>query len=462
MDMRGLMIFTLTFAVPAFAGEWKFKAFQDQKVHLVGGNLKPSAVPESNSSSLRGKVSVGGFPLLLLVNNECLLKRGGDVFADLNFAVKHKNSAALKIEARAVRYEGSLSLEQLSLQLTKETCIAGLTENPEVISQSVNDPLYSDQAALPAISQVAGERFFYHALWGIRRDVTVAVVDSGAQLDHPDLASRLWRSPEGFNGIDMVNDDNDPADDFGHGTHVAGIILAQKDNGVGIRGVMGDWSRLMTVKSQDSAGGGTMADMINAFRWAVDHGAEVVNLSLASRQQNQALVDALDYAVSNKATVVVAAGNDGEQITANNFISPIGYAAGLGGVIGVGSIDANSKLRSNFSNYGASYVEISAPGSPGSNAGILSTFNNGAYAGINGTSMSAPHVAGAAALVTGFLKTHSVTYSPSQIERLILNSAETNSANTNYFGLGRSLNLENLGRYLFNSTFVSGTGGLDD
>jgi hypothetical protein len=455
MFMRALWILILVFYPAAvFAGPWEFKAFARAKVHLN------HQVPAAAAGAVFAKASAD-YPLLLLVNNECL-QSGGDRLAALGFRVKHKSSPALKIEALAARYSGPLDDAGLEAALAGEPCIAGLTDNSPVRSQSLGDPLLASQPALIAISHAAGERFFFHPLWGIRKDVVVGVVDSGVQADHPDLAGRIWRASDGTNGFDFVNDDADPADDFGHGTHVAGLILAQRENGVGIRGVMGDWSKLMAVKSQDDTGGGTMADVINAFRWAVDHGAEVVNLSLASRQQNQALVDALDYAVAKNVTVVVAAGNDGEEITSSNFISPVGYAADIAGVIGVGSVDADSRLRSGFSNYGAGFVEIAAPGSPGSSVGILSTFPKDQYAGINGTSMAAPQVAGAAALATGFLKTHGVAFTPGQIEGLILNSADQNAANHIYFGGGRTLNLESLGRYLFNSTFVSGTGGFDD
>jgi hypothetical protein len=455
MSMRAFWISILAFySAGVFAGPWEFKAFARAKVHL---NHEPEA---TSAAGVFAKASAE-YPLLLLVNNECL--RGGqDRLAALGFHVKHKSSPYLKIEALAARYSGPLDDAGLEALLAGEPCIAGLTDNSPVRSQSLGDPLLPNQPALTAISHSAGERFFFHPLWGIRKEVVVGVVDSGVQADHPDLAARIWRGTDGAYGFDFVNGDSDPADDYGHGTHVAGLILAQRENGIGIRGVMGDWSKLMAVKSQDAMGGGTMADVINAFRWAVDHGAEVVNLSLASRQQNQALVDALDYAVAKNVTVVVASGNDGEEITSFNFISPIGYAAGIRGVIGVGSVDADSKLRSSFSNYGPGYVEIAAPGSPGSSVGILSTFPKDQYAGINGTSMAAPQVAGAAALAAGFLKTHGIAHTPAQIEDLVLNSADQNAANQTYFGSGRALNLENLGRYIFNSTFVSGTGGFDD
>lgn len=455
--MRSL-IFLITFmtSAQATARDWNFEAFRHGKVQLAEVDLAAKAFSPVGLSMKSQK----SYDLLLLVNNKCL--SGRKPFKALGFDVQHKNSSGLSIEALNARYDGSLNSVELEKLLASESCIAGLTRNPEVLSQAIKDPLLNDQPSLLNIRQLQGEKFFFHPLWGIRREVTLAVVDSGAQLNHPDLVSRIWRSNQGVSGYDFVNGDDDPSDDFGHGTHVAGIAVAQRDNAIGIRGVMGDWSKLMAVKSQNNQGSGTMADVINSLRWAVDNGAEVVNLSLASRQQNQALVDALSYAVAKGVTVVVAAGNNGEQITTTNFITPIGYAAGFPGVIGVGSIDTDSNLRSNFSNYGSNFVEIGAPGSLGNAAGLLSTFTDGRYFGVSGTSMSAPHVAGAAALVTGFLKTHSVNFNPDQVEQLILGSARVTSVNSNYFWGGRTLDLESLGRLLFNSTHINSTGGFDD
>jgi subtilisin family serine protease len=450
------LVLIILISVQAIARDWKFEAFRGGKVQLA--KVDPAA--EASAPGGLFSKSQKSYDLILLVNNDCLA--GRSPFKALGFDVQHKNSGVLSVEALNARYSGNLNPVELEKRLASEPCIAGLTRNPEVFSQAVNDPLLNEQPSLFNIGQLPGEKFFFHPLWGIRREVNLAVVDSGAQLNHPDLVSRIWRSQKGTAGYDFVNDDDDPSDDFGHGTHVAGIALAQRDNGVGIRGVMGDWSKLMVVKSQNSQGSGTMADVINSLRWAVDNGAEVVNLSLASRQQNQALVDALNYAVAKGVTVVVAAGNNGEQITTSNFITPIGYATGLPGVIGVGSIDTDSGLRSNFSNYSSNFVEIGAPGSTGNTTGILSTFPDGRYFGVSGTSMSAPHVAGAAALVTGFLKTHSVNFNPDQVEQMILVSARTTSANSSYFWGGRALDLESLGRLIFNSTYVNSTGGFDD
>ncbi len=401
-----------------------------------------------------------------MVDQVCLneqarsMKHGSDPLAAYGFFAQHKNSPSMRYMAITVSISAKQAIAELKANVDANPCVIGVSENAKVFTQAL-DPLQAQQLALPIISHEQGEKFFFHPLFGIRAFVNVGVIDSGVQLDHPDLVSRLWRGPAGERGFDFVNGDADPSDDFGHGTHVSGLIAGQRDNGIGIRGIMGDWSRIMPVKSQAADGSGDMADVINGIRWAVDQGADVINLSLSSRLQNAMLKDALEYALDHNVTVVVAAGNDGEEVKASNFISPIGYAGDHAGIIGVGSVEMSDLTRSNFSNYGPNYVEISAPGAKGLD-GILSTYFGGSYRAERGTSMSAPQVAGAAALVTGYLKTHSINYSPAMVEELIEASASERSENQTYFSGGRLLNIERLGRFIFNSSVIDSTGGFDD
>lgn len=438
--MGKALLFIFVFGFHAHA-EWAFKAFRSEKVHL--------------QKSLTAYDSV-----LLMVDQACLDeqrrldKHHSDPLTEMGFEAQHKNSGSMRyhaVQARAIRADATANLNA-------SECIVGATENPEIEVTAV-DPLVSKQTALVNFGMSEADRFFHHPLWGVRSTIDVGVVDTGIELNHPDLANRMWRGASGERGWDFVNGDADPSDDSGHGTHVAGIIGAETNNGVGIRGLAG--VRLMPVKSQDSQGGGNMADVVNAIRWAIDHGAQILNLSLASRMQNPALEDAIQYGLSLGVVSVVASGNDGEEITAGNFIAPIGYAKDYAGVIGVGSIDALSNAKSSFSNFSSVFVEMAAPGSSGTD-GIFSTFMGGGYRGLNGTSMAAPQVTGAAALVMGFLKTHGIPYTPDQIEILIQNSAVKDSNLSTSFASGRRLQMERLGRMLFNSTLVDSTGGFDE
>jgi hypothetical protein len=447
--IRGwLSFFILAFSIPAWADRVPFKAFRQDKIQL-----------KTSVSSI-----ASGDELTLMLDQNCMAalraadKHGADPLSASGFEVKHKSSGRLQFEAVTVRIAQSQTRERLRETVNENPCVIGVSENARVDTQG--DPLQAQQLNLPAVSLVQAEKFFFHPLFGIRAEVNVAVVDSGAQMDHPDLAPRLWSGPAHEHGIDFVNNDSDPSDDFGHGTHVSGLICAQRDNGIGIRGIMGEWSKLMVVKTQGADGGSDMATVINGVRWAVDHGAEVINLSLSSHGENALLEDALEYAVASGVTVVTASGNDGEEISAANFVSPVGYAGALDGLIGVGAIDYATMNRASYSNYGPNFVEIAAPASHGVD-GILSTYPGSAYKLEAGTSMAAPQVAGAAALVKGFMKTRGLAVSPAQIENLIESAAIQNGQNVSFFAAGRALNLENLGKLIFNSTVVDSTGGFD-
>jgi subtilisin family serine protease/subtilisin-like proprotein convertase family protein len=234
-------------------------------------------------------------------------------------------------------------------------------------------------------------------------ETIVAVLDTGIDYSHPDLASNMWTNPgetagDGVDndgnglvddvfGYDFANDDADPFDDNGHGTHAAGTIGAVGDNGVGIVGV--DWhTRLMAVKFLGADGKGTMGNAIRALDYAVRMGARVSNNSWGGGGYSAAFCAAIDAARSVGHLFVAAAGNSGADNDANpNY--PSSYA--LDNILAVAATDRQDQLGS-FTNYGAASVDLAAPG-----VGILSTYKNGQYATLSGSSMAAPYVAGAAA-----------------------------------------------------------------
>ena len=213
--------------------------------------------------------------------------------------------------------------------------------------------------------------------------VGIAVVDTGVDYYHPDLASsRLWL------GYDFANDDSDPMDDHGHGTHVAGIAAANTNNGIGVAGVC--WGcDILAVKVLGADGSGSVSWVASGIRYAADWGAAwgkrtVINLSLGGPDDVAVLRDAVAYARSKGALIVAAAGND-------NTSAPF-YPAAYPGVIGVSAVDDNDQ-KAWFSNYGP-YVDLAAPG-----VDILSTIPSNDYGWASGTSMAAPHVAGVAGLL---------------------------------------------------------------
>jgi subtilisin family serine protease len=239
-------------------------------------------------------------------------------------------------------------------------------------------------------------------------NVVVAVIDTGVDLSHPDLAPNIWIN-EGENcagcrtngidddgngyvddwrGWDFANGDNNPTDDLGHGTHVAGTIAAVGNNGLGIAGVT--WStKIMPLKFLSAAGTGTVADAISAILYANSKGAAILNNSWGGDEFSQALLDAIEQTDANGALFVAAAGNN----FANTDLDP-NYPSGYEApnVVSVGATDAFDR-KAWFSNYGSRTVDLGAPGT-----NIYSTWPGGSYRFQDGTSMAAPHVSGAAAL----------------------------------------------------------------
>jgi len=238
-------------------------------------------------------------------------------------------------------------------------------------------------------------------------DVLVAVIDTGIDYNHDDLIDNIWVNPGEIagNGIDddgngyiddvygwdFANDDSDPMDGHGHGTHCAGTIGAAGDNSLGVAGVC--WSaRIMAVKFLSDGGWGTIADAIDAVEYATLMGARISNNSWGGGGFSQALKDAITAAGSTGALFVAAAGNDAVD---NDSIPHYPSSYDCDNIITVAASDRNDELAY-FSCYGATSVDIAAPG-----LDILSTVPGDSYDKKSGTSMATPHVAGACALVWG-------------------------------------------------------------
>jgi subtilisin family serine protease len=226
--------------------------------------------------------------------------------------------------------------------------------------------------------------------------VTIAIIDSGVDLSHPDLADKI------VPGYDFVNEDEIAQDDFGHGTHVAGIAAASGNDGVGVSGV--SWgARIMPIKVLNASGNGSFADVAAGITWAADHGAQVINLSLGGASSSTVLQDAVNYAYGKGVVLIAAAGNAG-----SNFVL---YPARYPNVIAVGAVDSSNNHAS-FSNYGLE-LNLVAPGDS-----IYSTVIGG-YGYKNGTSMAAPYVSGLAAILLGYPG----EYSPADITFALESSA---------------------------------------
>jgi serine protease len=265
-----------------------------------------------------------------------------------------------------------------------------------------NDPQLAAQTGLAAIRAAAA----WDRTAGTRNTV-VAVIDTGLDYTHPDLAANIWfngreipgngRDDDGNGyaddiiGYDFAANDPDPSDHDGHGTHVAGIIGAAGNNGIGVSGVNPN-TRIMALKFIGTDGNGYTSDGIRALNYAAANGARVANASWGSNVYDAVFATAIARAQSAGLILVTSAGNDSSNNDAVPFY-PASYAATLANVVPVAALDANGNLAG-FSSFGANSVALGAPGTS-----ILSTLPNNRYGSYSGTSMAAPFVAGAIALL---------------------------------------------------------------
>lgn len=302
---------------------------------------------------------------------------------------------------------------------------------------------------------IAGADIDMENAWSIEQgdsNIVVGIIDSGTKLDHPEFTGRIWTNYyeipnngidddnngyiDDVKGWDFANNDNDPTDDFGHGTNVAGIIGANGNNSIGYAGV--DWNcKLMILKGLDNTNYGYYSWWADAINYAVDNGAKVINMSLGGTGTSTTLQNAITYALNNNVVVVVSMGN-----TNSNTVY---YPAGFTGVIAVGSTNSNDTRSNPFfwsatsgSNYG-SHISVVAPGNYSYGLEYQSNTNYDTYWG--GTSQATPYVTGLASL----LLAQDPSRTPVQIKSIIETTAEDQVGNLSedtpgwdqYYGYGR-------------------------
>ncbi|WP_374711468.1 S8 family serine peptidase [Symbiobacterium terraclitae] len=337
-------------------------------------------------------------------------------------AAAQREAIATELGAKVVDRVAALDVEVLEFPALSarndpkaaEEIIRTLKMNPNVTyvepnyiftaTWTPNDPYFSQQWGPQKIQLPAA--------WDHTRgssNVVIAIVDTGVQRNHPDLSAKL------VPGWDFVDNDDDPDDENGHGTHVAGIAAGLTNNGIGIAGGC-PHCRIMPVRVLDRSGNGSLANVAHGITWAADHGAQVINLSLGSSAGTTTLRNAIDYAWNRGAFLACAAGND-------NSSSPT-YPAYYSSCMAVAA-STSSDARASFSNYG-SWVDVAAPGQS-----IMSTWLGGGYANLNGTSMATPLVSGLAGILA------SQGLSNSQIWQRICSTADMISGTGTYWTCGR-------------------------
>lgn len=357
---------------------------------------------------------------------------------------------------------GQKSFDLLQLKNPKQTtqAIQTLQKNPNVLSVR-KDPRYYAmigsrnrtqlQRRTPRLfkfNNVKGLNDPFFALqWSLRKldvpkiwthgkgkdDLIVAVIDSGVDYTHPDLKDRVINGPDFMPTVDQSDtdspdiSDDDPMDELGHGTHVAGIIGAIPDNKIGISGIA-PGVKVMNVKVLNAEGWGSAFAIARGITYAVDNGAKILNLSLGSPDASKPIELAVQYAQEKGVVVIAAAGNE---------FTHTGYPASFPGVIAVGATDQQDELA-DFSNHDST-LSVMAPG-----VDIMSTtptfltdtmIDNGIdphYSVLSGTSMSTPMVAAQSALLMSLQP----NITPSQLKIHIEKSAKR-LGNPKIYGNGR-------------------------
>lgn len=287
-----------------------------------------------------------------------------------------------------------------------------------------NDPYIGEQWHMRRIAAPAAWDLTFGSY-----SLVVAVIDTGVDLSHPEFAGRL------LPGYDYVNGDNLPNDDNGHGTHVAGLIAAAANNGVGVAGLAAN-VKILPLKVLDSRGNGNYYDIALAIRRAADAGAQVINLSLGGFTPDATLQEAINYALGKKVFVAAAAGNCAQGGPACLYqTNPDFYPAAYSGVVAVAASDHFDNWAS-YSGY-KPYIALAAPGGVSGDA-ILSTVPGG-YDRKYGTSMATAQVSAAAALIL----TYRPTASPAQVADILKGTADKVgpytyiSGRNDWFGAGR-------------------------
>ncbi len=316
--------------------------------------------------------------------------------------------------------------------------------NPTAILNSLkNEPgvIYAEQNAIASKTMVPNDPYYSPYQWHMTRigmeaawDIStgsgaiVAVIDTGVKQSLTDLAGTNFMA-----GYDFINNDNDPTDDEGHGSHVSGTIAQTTNNNTGVTGIAYNCT-IMPVKVLDSAGNGSYTSIANGIYYATDNGAHIINMSLRGLTPSSTIEDAVNYAWNNGVLVVSAAGNDSQNIP----VYPAAYTNSM-------SVSATNYLdeKADYSNWHYT-VDICAPGGDGNDNngdgymdGVLQNTFSGTSEGYyfyTGTSMATPHVVGVAAL----LKAQNPSRTNADLRNLLETTAEDlgTAGLDDYFGWG--------------------------
>lgn len=450
-------------------------SFKDKKIQLDNKSSATLQLKAESTEYLVGAKMVG------LLNMKCLdLKGLSEDFKRMFLPVLISDQETTNI---AIEFEISENIEKDIFQqiASSEECLLGMSWPKSYTLQSAwngeyNDENFKSQSAyFNTIDAGRAHGLFYSSGVDGSSEVystIVAVVDTGVDYLHPDLIGNIWSDSNGY-GVNVIanvgsSDHYQPIDrsSNSHGTHISGIIAASTNNHIGVAGLAPSGIKIMPVKVFDD--NETSSNIVyNGILWAVDHGADVINLSL-SRVENSdtndpIYISAIEYALEHGVVVTAVTANSSfgetpKEIDNTHFtVIPGRYGAIYQGLITVASINASDYHLSSFSHYSSTFAEIAAPGTIDSSAnGILSTIRTSSgqakYGQLHGTSMAGPMVAAAAALAIRSFKLKGKSFTPALIENLILSSSKKISGLECVIQKGRVLDMYALAKQVVQQT----------
>ena len=402
--------------------------FEENKIQINTSFLEETEQDQASHDGNNGvqqktKVAKTKIELSLLVDPLCLSREENPVRVLGEVIEVPPELGSLSRAAVSLTVYESIDMDQLTQEMN-HPCLVGISENQTVtletvhpLSTTLNDPMAGDQAHLNFVN--------YHTSIALQEQITapvvIAVVDSGIDKHHIDLRDRLWDDGQGNPGRSFASNTNpdDLSDNTNHGTHIAGIIAASQNNERGTAGLNHNFVQIMVVRIFNNPESSVIT-IYNGIRYAMENGADIINLSLSTKNSNSTLDQAVIEAVNAGIVVVMAASNDSRMLSSSFCPSPACIGHELDGGLSVASVDTSTENLSNFSNFSSSLVEIAAPGSEsGTTRGLLSTITGNQWGRKPGTSMAAPIVSAAAALLIGYLKTNNIHYTPHSIENFL-------------------------------------------
>jgi serine protease len=388
---------------------------------LITGCSSNTDIQLNGIGYIKGMVHIPG--INPVIENDDINIKGNNEEKNIDLNIIPMETAIFKPDEYIIKFNEVYTVNYINNQLLKgKGRVIQKLDNKYTYKIKINKGILNDLINSPYISYIEPDYMVqiqtipndteYYKQWNLKMlglestwetnkgsdKVIVAVIDTGILPDHPDLKKNI------IEGYDFIDNDSNPTDTspgFSHGTHIAGIIGAITNNNQGIAAI--NWNvKIMPVRVIGPEGSGGYSTLISGIRWAVDNGANVINLSLAGTADSNSLKDSIDYAIENNVSVIAAAGNNGS--------TPILYPAQYPEVISVGAVGP-TKLKAYYSNYGPN-LDLVAPGGDSSIYSenyntILSTAGymnlNGQithqYNWAQGTSMATPHVTGIVALL---------------------------------------------------------------